>query len=132
MGVPDLGEPERHWLADAPPQVPGSRGLVRVWLDDQINDPETPPRHPPPGWVGVATAMAACRLLARGGVTHVSLDHDLGDGQMTGYTVARFIEKRAHEGRLEPLQWAVHSANPVGAAKMRQALLSADRAWRTG
>ena len=102
---------------------------MKLWLDDQVNDPDTPSRHPPPGWLGVPSALEACRLLSRGGVTHVSLDHDLGEGRITGYTVARFIEKWSFGGRLGPLQWSVHSANPVGARKMRLALEAADSFW---
>lgn len=59
----------------------------------------------------------------------MSLDHDLGEGRATGYLVARFIERRASEGKLARLFWAVHSANSVGAANMRAALQSADRFW---
>ena len=102
----------------------------KVWLDDQIDDANTPMRHPPTGWIGVKSALSACRLLARGGVVEISLDHDLGDGQMSGYVVARFIEKRAYEGRLHPIRWTIHSANPVGMGNMRSALQAAERFWQ--
>ena len=105
---------------------------MKLWLDDQINDPSAPPRHPPEGWLGVDSAIQACRLLARGGVTHISLDHDLGEDKFTGYLVALFIEKRAFQKRIKPLSWAIHSANPVGAEKMRYALSLADRFWGEG
>lgn len=102
---------------------------MRLWLDDQIDDPETPARWPPEGWTGVKSALAACRWLATGTVTHVSLDHDLGPGFGDGYLVARFIEKRAFLGRLHRLEWTVHSANPVGRARMTEALQRADAFW---
>lgn len=25
---------------------------MKIWLDDQLDDPETPVRHTPDGWVG--------------------------------------------------------------------------------
>ncbi len=102
---------------------------MKVWLDDQIDDPSAPARHPPEGWVGVRSAVEACRLLRRQAVTHISLDHDLSEGKPTGYLVARFIESQAYRGRLRPLEWSIHSANPVGAARMVLALQGASRFW---
>lgn len=86
---------------------------MRLWLDDQIDDPETPDRHTPPGHVGVKTALHACRILKNYKVTHIDFDHDLGPG-LNGYTVACFIEKRAFLRLQSPLTYAMHSANPVG------------------
>jgi hypothetical protein len=43
---------------------------VKVWLDDQ--------RAAPEGWVHVRTPEEAIRLLRRGEVEELSLDHDLG------------------------------------------------------
>ena len=63
----------------------------------------------------VKTANEAINLLRNGDVELISLDHDLGEeDQKTGYDVAKFIEKSAFEGILNPLEIRVHSANPVG------------------
>lgn len=59
--------------------------MTRLWLDDE--------RPAPAGWVHVRTASTAIELLAAGGVTEVSLDHDLGP-QRTAPSRA-FDQKRA-------------------------------------
>jgi hypothetical protein len=97
---------------------------MKLWLDDKRPMPW-------PYTVHVKTASEAIAELEAGGVTHISLDHDLGDIQKTGngYMVACWIEKAAYEGVLERLEWAVHSMNPIGAENMRRALQNADRFW---
>jgi hypothetical protein len=74
--------------------------------------------------------------LETGRITHISLDHDLNcEGELeilhtgTGYDVACWIEENAHNGTLPRLTWEVHSMNPTGAQRIRQAMLSADRYW---
>lgn len=103
---------------------------MKLWVDDQIDDKSTPDRHTPVGWVGAKTPTSAIRLLKTGKVTHVDLDHDLGDNVLgNGYTVCLFIEKMAFLGKLPKIVWNVHSANPVGRAKMEHALRKADFYW---
>jgi hypothetical protein len=95
---------------------------VRLWLDDE--------RPAPAGWRHVRTAAEALEALQAGGVVEISLDHDLGEPSAgTGYEVACAIEAAAAEGQLGMLRWRVHSANPVGRAKMEAALRSAERWW---
>lgn len=96
---------------------------VHVWLDDL--------RPAPVGWKHVYTAPEAIAALAAGGVEEISLDHDLGEdeGAGTGYDVAVWIENGAADGTLSKLTWSIHSANPVGRARMTAALESADRLW---
>lgn len=74
------------------------------------------------------TPSEAIEALERGGVTFISFDHDLG-GDLTGYTVAEWIERAAFSGTLSPLGWTVHSANPVGAENIRRAMKNAERFW---
>ena len=53
---------------------------MKIYLDDERPIPE--------GWVGARWPEDVIRLLEAGGVTHVSLDHDLGDDEHgTGYDV---------------------------------------------
>ena len=96
---------------------------LHVWLDDL--------RPIRPGYNALAkTADEAIKLLKTGRVQSISLDHDLGPPEAgTGYDVAQWIEKAAYQGKINRLEWNIHSANPVGVSNMRQALLSADRFW---
>ena len=102
----------------------GTYQSMRVWLDDA--------RPMPEGWTHhVTTANEAIALLETGCVVSISLDHDLGEESVTGtgYTVACWIEEAAHEGRIKPIEVALHSANPVGVTRMRAAINGAQRAW---
>ncbi|MCO5164931.1 MAG: ATP-binding domain-containing protein [Planctomycetes bacterium] len=93
---------------------------MRLWLDDL--------RPPPPGWTWVTTAWDAITGLQAGGVIEISLDHDLGPPEAgTGYDVARWIEAEAFHGRLPRLRWGIHSANPIGVARMTVARGAASR-----
>ena len=77
----------------------------------------------------------AIQLLETGLVAFISLDHDLGlennlfGEERSGYTVAKWIEQKAYEGVLPELNWAIHSANPVGRNRMEHALKKADTFW---
>lgn len=76
------------------------------------------------------TAPEAIGYLRTGHIEYFSFDHDLGDDSAgSGYDVARFIEEQAFLGQLPPLKWHVHSANPVGAERIRQAMVNAEKYW---
>ena len=99
---------------------------MRVWLDGL--------RPAPEGWTHARTQGEAITLLEGGGVTDISLDHDLGEPESevgSGYGVACWIEERAAVGELAPMAWAIHSANPVGRERMRAALESAAHFWES-
>jgi hypothetical protein len=93
---------------------------MQVWLDDE--------RPCPDGYEHCRTAFEAIALLATGNVEAVDLDHDLGTKD-TGYDVALYIEQGAYDRTLPRLKWSLHTANPVGLAKMRAALMNAERYW---
>lgn len=97
---------------------------MKIWLDDE--------RPMPPGFnYHARTAREAIELLEAGGVTVISLDHDLGDEQNgTGYDVACYIEQTAYDGSLAPIEVTIHSANPVGRARMEQAIARAKEYWQ--
>lgn len=103
--------------------------MIKIFLDDQINDPSCPARHPPIGWVGVDTALKACRLIRTGEVSHISFDHDLGLGKSSGYIVAKYIEKLAYLGKIKRMSWDIHSANPVGALNIKLCMQRAEQFW---
>ena len=64
-------------------------------------------------------------MLKSGGVTELSLDHDLGDDERgTGYTVLVWLEEQVVlHGRKPPVLY-VHSANLSAKIKMESAIAS--------
>jgi hypothetical protein len=95
---------------------------MKIWLDDE--------RPMPTGFdCHIKTAAEAIELLAAGGVTAISLDHDLGDDAATGYEVACYIEQGAYYGTHSPIEVTIHSANPVGRERMEKAINNARLFW---
>jgi len=87
---------------------------MKVWLDDL--------RPAPDGWEHVLWPQDAIELLKHGGVTHLSLDHDLGDDERgTGYDVLLWIEQATMLDGFNPPDITVHSAN----VSARQKILAA-------
>lgn len=85
-----------------------------VYLDDE--------RAVPEDWTGAKTADGAIILLEHFTVTHLSLDHDLGEGRGTGYEVACWLEL-AVLGHGYPMPAVtIHSQNPVGRANIQRVL----------
>ena len=89
-----------------------------IFLDDL--------REPPPGATLCRTAKEAMRLIESGVVTRISFDHDLGT-ELTGYDVAKLVERLVAEGKIALPHWHVHSANPVGRSNIEAAMRSAAR-----
>jgi hypothetical protein len=91
---------------------------MNVYLDDE--------RVAPEGWIQVRWPDEAIKLLQTGNVTHLSLDHDLGDDQRgTGYDVLLWIEQQvALHHFLPPKEIYIHSANPAGRKRMLAAIES--------
>lgn len=98
---------------------------MKLWLDD-LRDPE---QHGAIGFQWAKTYDEAIALLASGEVEFASLDHDLGDcreceiavcpHEKTGYDVVCWMEGH----NVWPVNGVkVHSANPVGKARMMQVI----------
>lgn len=89
--------------------------MIKVFLDDL--------RPTPDGWARVYWPDEAIALLKTGQVTHISLDHDLGDDlRGTGYDVLLWIEDAvAVDGFVAP-EITVHSANPAARQRMEAAI----------
>jgi hypothetical protein len=89
-------------------------------------------RDAPLGWTRVYTAREAIALLEAGGVTEISLDHDLGDDEKygTGYEVVVWLEEAVALRGFVPPTIKIHSANVVGRARMQQAIESIERLRR--
>lgn len=111
---------------------------MNLWLDD-VRDPND---HGHIGYVWVKTVGEAMDWLLAEAVDHLSLDHDLGicakcregmtddewyernkglamphcDHVGTGYSLCLWMAETGHWPREKP---TVHSANPVGAKRMR-------------
>ena len=95
---------------------------MRIWLDDVRSMPE--------GFdVWIKDPLEAMKRVLHGDVTFISFDHDLGEEQLSGYSVACCIEAAAHSGRIKRMGWAIHSANPVGRDNIKAAMERADYFW---
>lgn len=90
---------------------------MKLYLDDE--------RTAPDGWVQVRWPDEAIELLKQGVITHLSLDHDLGDDQRgTGYDVLLWIEQEVALQRFVPPDITIHSANPAARQRMLAAVAS--------
>lgn len=84
---------------------------MKVYLDDE--------RTTPPGWIRTYWPTDTIELLKSNQVTHLSLDHDLGDDERgTGYDVVLWIEEAIVTTGFTPPKIVVHSANVSARAKM--------------
>jgi len=93
---------------------------MKIYLDDE--------RPCPAGWVPARWPDEVIRALDLGGVTHVSLDHDLGDDERgTGYDVLLWLEEAVATRAFIPPILTVHSANSSARLKMLQAIDSIER-----
>ena len=93
---------------------------MKVYLDDE--------RPAPEGWTQTRWPEDTIRLLETGEVTHVSLDHDLGDdARGTGYDVILWIEEAVATRGFEPPEIKVHSANTSAREKMELGIKSIRR-----
>lgn len=59
----------------------------------------------------------------RGTPVHICFDHDLGPDSETGYDFAKWlVDASLRIGSTTPIQFSVHSQNPVGAANIKSLL----------
>lgn len=93
---------------------------MKVFLDDE--------RATPAGWVRAFWPEEVIALLEAGGVTDVSLDHDLGDDDHgTGYHVILWIEEAVALRGFVPPRLRIHSANTSARIKMDAGIRSIER-----
>ena len=80
-------------------------------------------RIAPEGWVQAWNVKQALKFLSAEEVTHLSLDHDLGDADdNTGYDIMKWIELRVYMENFPLPEITFHTANPTGHANMQAAL----------
>jgi hypothetical protein len=94
---------------------------MKIYLDDE--------RPAPDGWVQARWPDEVIALLKTKEVSHLSLDHDLGDDQRgTGYDVLSWIERELIlNQRKPPAHINVHSANPAARMRMVAAIKAISR-----
>ncbi len=98
---------------------------MKLFLDDIRTIPDN-------SWTLIRDVPAVISLLEkhntkmnRTPITHLSLDNDLGEGQIEGYKVMDWIEEMYHTGILTYIPIiSVHSANPVRINYMIQIIQS--------
>ena len=97
---------------------------VKVYLDDL--------RTPPEGWELCYWPDEVIELLKSGYVTHLSLDHDLGnDARGTGYDVILWLEEQVIVHGFKMPETTVHSANRPARDRMEKVLKALRRRKRT-
>lgn len=104
-------------------------GELRIWLDDAKAPDDKdyfPEEERYTHWF--RTAEECIAWLKTGMVAKISLDNDLGQG-LTGYDVAKYIERAAEGNLISRIKWTVHSMNPDAIIKITMALNNADKYW---
>ena len=87
---------------------------MRIWLDDQLDDPNTPKRHVPEGWVGAKNFSQFKALVEQAGSTGekieaIDFDNDLGE-PMEGKDILRWLMEEYPDFAIKA-ELKVHSAN---------------------
>lgn len=96
---------------------------MKVYLDDE--------RPAPRGWMLARWPDEVIAELIAGGVTDISLDHDLGDDvRGTGYDVIRWIEERVATSDWDPPNIDIHTANLAARQRMLAGVASIVRLVR--
>ena len=93
-----------------------------VYLDDLRDTPE--------GWVRAYTVPELIDIFREHAseITHMSLDHDLGYNQKSGYEFMRWLEIQVSAGKFNKIpNIEFHTANPVGRDQMELVLQSIKR-----
>lgn len=90
---------------------------MKVFLDDQRDTPE--------GWVRTYSVADTISLLRTRLVTHLSVDNDLGAGQIEGFKTLDWLEEEVHFDNSFPVpEITIHSSNSSRKVTMK---LTADR-----
>jgi len=94
---------------------------MKIFLDDI--------REAPSGYIRAYNYQEMIHLLKsyNGHIEEISLDHDLGEEDKTGYDVLLWIEEQQATIGYIPPKIKIHSANPVGCSRMEQAIEAIER-----
>ena len=108
---------------------------IHIWLDDERNplDLYIQKHFGSTGKeIWVKNYKDCIDLLKTNNINSISFDHDLGNSVLTGYDVAKWIEKSAFNKILKPLKWKIHTSNPQGRKNIENAMKNADKFWGVG
>ena len=101
----------------------------KLWLDDQLADPDCPIRHVPDGFIGAANVDEAIALVKENGIPEfMDLDHDLADGKDAMTFLHWLADEYWTEDDSIP-DFSVHSANPIGKQNIESFMKSWKRAY---
>lgn len=109
---------------------------MKVWLDDEPHKEARARLHPSPEWTHTRWPSETIALLQTGAVTHLSLDHDLGDQpaavaegrrEVTGYEVIVWIEEQVKNNGFKPPQIWTHSQNGPGRDRIAAAIRQVEK-----
>ena len=101
---------------------------MKIWLDDQLDDPSTPNRHVPEGFVGAKNAVDFKRLVEQAVengevIEEIHLDNDLGEGEIEGYQLLEWLKENYPEIVVDgKTEINIHSENSVRREHMRKQL----------
>jgi hypothetical protein len=105
--------------------------MWKLWLDDQLDDPDAPARHTPAGYIGAKSSEKARELVIKHGVPgFMNLDHDLGENDRAMDFLHWLALEFATEGPVP--DFAIHSANPIGSANITSFMYSWKRSADLG
>lgn len=99
--------------------------MLFLWLDDERNPPSSE-------WFWVKTAPDAIKALQTSYFSVISLDHDLGEGEVgTGYDVLTYLEAQAYQDpNFRAPEIRIHTANTAARVRMALAAESIERKAR--
>lgn len=93
---------------------------MKIWLDDQCDDPVAVKKNTPEGFVGVKSLKELQALLESRldePIEVMSFDHDLATGEPDGYVIIKWMAD--HCLARWPQEIRVHSQNHIGAENIR-------------
>lgn len=83
---------------------------MKLWIDDKRDPPDD-------SWTVARNSDEALDKIYEEPIEQISFDHDLGEDSKNGLEIAEMI---CFEGLMpHPSRCSVHSANPVGARRIR-------------
>jgi len=84
----------------------------KLWIDDQLDDPERPRRHTPKDFIGARSSKEAQDLVDVAGLpVFMDLDHDLG-GDDKVMVFLRWLSDTYPDGPVP--DYGIHTENPEG------------------
>lgn len=96
--------------------------MLKIFLDDI--------RQAPKDWILVRNVHELKQYFLNDEykISEISLDHDLGDGELTGYNFLNWLEEKVYNGEIKQIPIIkLHTANPVGHKNMLLAIKNIEK-----